>query len=78
MDNSVNSTDNRIGNKIKKIRLMRGLHQTDLQELTGIHATWLSRIENGRGIPTEDELARIREALAWTPELDEHLEAIAR
>lgn len=49
----------------------------ELQEMTGIHYTWLSRIENGRAVPTDEQLSRIREAVGWTPELDEALSRIA-
>ena len=66
-----------IGKKIKRLRGLRGLSQIDLQAATGINASWLSRIESGRAIPTEDEVGRIRVALGWTPEVDEHLDALA-
>ena len=65
------------GRQIRRLRSIREMSLFDLQEKTGINYSWLSRIETGKVIPTADELARIREALAWTPELEEHLEALA-
>ena len=65
------------GRQIRRLRSIREMSLVDLQEKTGINYSWLSRIETGKVIPTADELARIREALAWTPALDELLEALA-
>lgn len=68
--------NNTNGNIIRKLRLIRGMNLSDFQKATGINSTWLSRIETGRVNPTEDELARIKAALGWTPQLEEHLEAL--
>ena len=75
----MNHTENTaIGNRIRQLRNIRGMYLSDMQAKTGIHYTWLSRIETGKVIPTEDELNRIKVALDWTPEMDAHLEALAQ
>ena len=62
---TIKGTENPIGNRIRQLRLLRGMHLADLQQATGIHATWLSRIETGRGVPTPEELEKIKAALRW-------------
>jgi transcriptional regulator with XRE-family HTH domain len=66
------------GTAIKKLRRFKLMSLFDMQEKTGIHYTWLSRIENGRVVPTEEELAKIREALSWSTEPEDAREALAR
>lgn len=68
----MNSSEN-THNNIRKLRLLRGLSLVDLQDATGINFTWLSRIETGKVIPTEDELNKIKAALNWPS--DEAVEA---
>lgn len=60
-----NTESTKIGNQIRNLRNLRGMYLSELQEKTGIHYTWLSRIETGKAIPTEDELERIKAALSW-------------
>jgi len=67
-----------IGHKIKLIRQARRVSQLELAKITGIDNSRLSLIENDHVSPSERQLARIREALNWTPEIDELVEAIAR
>lgn len=66
-----------IGHKIKLVRQARQVSQLELSKRVGIDNTRLSLIENGHINPTAEQLARIREALGWTPELDEALSRIA-
>lgn len=64
------STDSAIRVRIRQLRLIRGMSLNDLQEATGIHYTWLSRIETGKATPTDEELAAIKSALAWPAEAE--------
>lgn len=68
---------NDIGRKIKLIRQAKKISQLELSKATAIDNTRLSLIENGHVQPTDEQLSRIREALAWTPELDEIIERLA-
>lgn len=61
------------GIMIRKLRQLRDMSLYDLEEKTGINYTWLSRIETGKVIPTEEELSKIKTALAWPS--DEAIEA---
>ena len=63
----------------ERLRLMRakaGLSQRDLEELTGINFRDISKIEQGIFLPTPNIERRLREALNWTPEVDEALDRI--
>lgn len=66
-----------LGKQLKVIREARGVSQWELSSMTGIDRSRLSLIENGHVEPTDEQLSRIREALAWTPELDELVERLA-
>lgn len=66
-----------IGYRIKLIRQARRVSQLELSKMVSIDNTRLSLIENGHVQPTDEQLSRIREALGWTPELDEVLSRIA-
>lgn len=50
---------------MKTLRAMRDLSLTDLERETGIHYTWLSRIETGKANPTDEQLTAIKAALGW-------------
>jgi transcriptional regulator with XRE-family HTH domain len=58
MDNSLTT-----GQQIRRMRALRGMSLDDLAAKTGIHMTWISRIETGRANATEAQLAAIRAAL---------------
>lgn len=66
-----------LGKQLKIVREARGFSQWDLAVRTGLDRSRLSLIENGYIVPTSEQLAKIREALSWTPELDELVEKLA-
>lgn len=49
--------------QIKAIRALRGLQQTDLSEASGVSRTFLSYIEQGRVLPTPEQIQKIEAAL---------------
>ena len=53
---------------IKFFRLLRGKSQFQLSLDTQIPSYRLSVLENGKALPTEDELERLASALETTPE----------
>ena len=71
------SLDVPIGNQIRIMRAKRRISQPELAKRTGLSQFIISFIETNKALPTDDQLARIREALAWTPELDELVERLA-
>lgn len=52
-----------IGDRIKAVRLKRGLTQKQLGELCGMADSAIRRYESGRGNPTEKTIQRIADAL---------------
>jgi len=52
-----------VGERIREIRLKRGLTQGDLAELCGTSVAAISHIERGTKVPTITTLARIADAL---------------
>ena len=50
-----------LGSRIVKLRGLRGWKQRELARRAGLPVYSLSRIENGRRIPTLDELVALRE-----------------
>src|SRR5450755_2794831 len=54
---SLNSFD--IGRKLKHLRMRKKIALTDLGKHTGLSASMLSQLENGKLIPTLPTLARI-------------------
>ena len=50
-----------LGSRIVKLRGLQGWKQVELARRAGLPAHSLSRIENGRRIPTLDELAALRD-----------------
>ncbi|MCS5717777.1 helix-turn-helix domain-containing protein [Herbiconiux sp. CPCC 205763] len=52
-----------IGRQIAELRVLRKLNQKQLEDLSGINQSEISRIENGLGNPTEETLVRITTAL---------------
>lgn len=49
--------------KIRKIRLMSGLTQYDVEQLTGISQTKISLIERGYRKPSSTEMERLEKVL---------------
>lgn len=56
-----------IGEKIKYLRKQKGVTQTDLSALTGIHQVSITKYEKGKMIPQPDQLQKIVEALGVSP-----------
>lgn len=56
-----------IGEKIKYLRKQKGLTQTELSKLTGIHQVSITKYEKGTMIPQPDQLQKIVEALDVSP-----------
>ena len=52
-------------NKIKEIRIARGITQKRLSELTGLSQQHISEIERGKKNPTLKTLNKILEALEY-------------
>ncbi len=53
---------------VRKLRIERGLKQIDLEKLTQIPQTRISRIERGVNKPTEDEKNRLAKAFGLAEE----------
>jgi DNA-binding XRE family transcriptional regulator len=51
------------GYQVARLRLMRGLTQTQLAELVGTHQPSIARLENGSSIPSLSFLNKIAAAL---------------
>jgi transcriptional regulator with XRE-family HTH domain len=52
-----------IGERVKQLREQKGLSQGDLEKSTGMLRTYISRVENGHGIPSLDTLEKFSKAL---------------
>jgi transcriptional regulator with XRE-family HTH domain len=52
-----------VGERIREVRLARGLTQGDLADLCGTSIAAISHIERGTKVPTITTLARIADAL---------------
>ncbi|MCM1276643.1 MAG: helix-turn-helix domain-containing protein [Lachnospiraceae bacterium] len=52
-----------IGEKIKYLRKQKGVTQTELAELTGIHQVSIAKYEKDKMIPQPEQLEKITEAL---------------
>lgn len=52
-----------LGSTIRRIRERRRLSQLNIEERSRISRTYLSRLENGRFMPSLDQLARIAKAM---------------
>lgn len=53
----------RLGLRVRRLREAMGLSQEDLAERTGLHAKYVSRVENGAANPSLAVLVAIAEAL---------------
>ena len=52
-----------IGDRIRAFREERNLSQSDLQQMTGLHPAYISRVENGRTVPQVGSLERLAKSL---------------
>jgi DNA-binding XRE family transcriptional regulator len=57
------------GYQVARLRIQRGLTQTQLAELVGTHQPSIARLENGTSIPSLSFLNRIAESLDARVEL---------
>lgn len=57
------SKDNSFGEKLKQIRMSRGLSQAKLAEMADVHEKHISKIETGRFHPNFETLNKILKAL---------------
>jgi transcriptional regulator with XRE-family HTH domain len=55
-------------NRLREVRVVKRLRQFDLRDLTGIHPSKISLIENGLVEPRPDEILKISKALDICPE----------
>ncbi|PRS72093.1 helix-turn-helix domain-containing protein [Bacillus sp. NMTD17] len=51
------------GKLVRRIRIKRKLSQTELGEMTGFSASFISRIENGNAKPSIDAVEKISKIL---------------
>lgn len=65
-----------IHERLRTLRVLRGLTQEELAQLTGIPNTYLSLIETGKVVPAGEWEIRIRAALGWTEEMDAKLDTL--
>ena len=56
-----------IGEKIKYLRKQKGVTQTELAQLTGIHQVSIAKYEKDKMIPQPEQLEKIVEALNVSP-----------
>lgn len=56
-----------LGMRMKRIRKAQGLTQTDLQDMTGLAQSLLSKYESGRFLPSRENVAAIAAALGVSP-----------
>lgn len=59
----MDSIKKKIGNNLKRLRLEKGLKQSELAEIVGVEDKTISRIEVGGNYPSMDLLVRLSEAL---------------
>jgi transcriptional regulator with XRE-family HTH domain len=52
-----------IGMRLRELRQEKGLSQADLQEKTGVHRCYISRIEHGPTVPSLETLEKFAAAL---------------
>ncbi len=58
--------EKRFGEKIRELRLSRGLSQEELAFRSNVHRTYLSGIERGKRNPSLNNIAAIAKALGVT------------
>lgn len=59
------------GRKVRVMRVVRGLTQIELARKAEISKPYLAIIETGQVTPTEGFAKRLRDALDWTPEIEQ-------
>ena len=52
-----------IGERVRQLRLERGLSQRDIENTSGLLRSYLSRVERGHTVPTLETLERLAAAL---------------
>jgi DNA-binding XRE family transcriptional regulator len=57
-----------LGNRVRALRVQRGLSQSDVARLSGISQAYVSQVETGRIYPTSWVLVAIATVLGMTPE----------
>jgi transcriptional regulator with XRE-family HTH domain len=57
-----------VGERLRTLRITRGLTQTDLAKLVGSHQTALSQVEVGRRGVSLDQIMKLAKALKVTPD----------
>src|ERR1700684_1775514 len=65
--------ENRIGERIKRLRLKKSMGLVELGRHTGLSASFLSQLETGRVVPTLRNLARV--AMVFSKDLSYFFEA---
>lgn len=59
----MNTVEKQFGEKLRQLRLARGLSQEELAFRSGVHRTYLGGIERGKRNPSLKNLAAIAKAL---------------
>ena len=68
-----------IGKKLKQIRLQKGIYQEEIAEKLGFKSnSYISKVENGKFIPSENNLQKWGEVLGLTFEDIENLKLEAK
>ena len=52
-----------VGDRLKQFRELRGLSQGQIEELTGLLRSYISRVENGHTVPSVETLQKFARAL---------------
>ena len=56
-----------LGMRVKRLRYCCGLSQEQLSEITGIHRSYISRVETGESSPSFDVLVVLAQGLGISP-----------
>jgi transcriptional regulator with XRE-family HTH domain len=64
--------------RLRTMRTARGLTQEQLAEIAMTSATFISHIETGKMLPTEELKERLKRALDWTELEDEAFKILGR
>lgn len=62
--------------RIRTVRMVRALTQVQLAMAMGMSPATLSLWETGQKAPTTEQMTALREALHWTPDIDEWLDSL--
>jgi len=52
-----------IGERLRRLRLQKGLSQRDIEKASGLLRSYLSRVEHGHSVPTLETLEKLSAAL---------------